>query len=100
MHEEAELGVCSHLTIKKGGKNTDPLLTIVYIHCVRYLEHYQERNDANVHKSDEDSENFEQIQDFEDFEKIYVFSRDGDIKELPRGSTVLDFAYHVHAPSR
>jgi GTP pyrophosphokinase len=25
-----------------------------------------------------------------------VFSRDGDIKELPRGSTVLDFAYHVH----
>ncbi|MEG2300971.1 MAG: TGS domain-containing protein, partial [Acinetobacter sp.] len=29
-------------------------------------------------------------------EKIYVFSRDGDIKELPRGSTVLDFAYHVH----
>ena len=25
-----------------------------------------------------------------------MFSRDGDIKELPRGSTVLDFAYHVH----
>ncbi len=43
---------------------------------------------------------FEQIQDFEDFEKIYVFSRDGDIKELPRGSTVLDFAYHVHTRSR
>ena len=39
---------------------------------------------------------FEQLQDFEGFEKIYVFSRDGDIKELPRGSTVLDFAYHVH----
>ncbi|KAK0363774.1 hypothetical protein LTR94_013713 [Friedmanniomyces endolithicus] len=79
MHEEAELGVCSHFNYKEG-----------------VLEHYQERNDANVHKSDEDSENFEQIQDFEDFEKIYVFSRDGDIKELPRGSTVLDFAYHVH----
>ncbi|MEG2300970.1 MAG: hypothetical protein RSC03_10840, partial [Acinetobacter sp.] len=37
------------------------------LHSLRaVLEHYQERNDANVHKSDEDSENFEQIQDFED----------------------------------
>lgn len=25
-----------------------------------------------------------------------MFTRDGDIKELPRDSTVLDFAYHVH----
>ena len=96
MHEEAELGVCSHFNYKEGGKNTDRSFNH-RLHSLRaVLEHYQERNDANVHKSDEDSENFEQIQDFEDFEKIYVFSRDGDIKELPRGSTVLDFAYHVH----
>jgi GTP pyrophosphokinase len=60
------------------------------------LEHYQERNETNVHKHEDESENLEDLQDFEDFEKIYVFSRDGDIKELPRGSTVLDFAYHVH----
>src|SRR5690606_36032439 len=45
---------------------------------------------------EDEIENFEHIQDFEGFEKIYVFSRDGDIKELPRDSTVLDFAYHVH----
>ena len=96
MHEEAELGVCSHFNYKEGGKNTDRSFNH-RLHSLRaVLEHYQERNDANVHKSDDDSENFEQIQDFEDFEKIYVFSRDGDIKELPRGSTVLDFAYHVH----
>ncbi len=96
MHEEAELGRVSHFNYKEGGKNTDRSFNH-RLHSLRaVLEHYQERNDANVHKSDEDSENFEQIQDFEDFEKIYVFSRDGDIKELPRGSTVLDFAYHVH----
>ncbi|MEG0196201.1 MAG: bifunctional (p)ppGpp synthetase/guanosine-3',5'-bis(diphosphate) 3'-pyrophosphohydrolase [Acinetobacter sp.] len=96
MHEEAELGVCSHFNYKEGGKNTDHSFNH-RLHSLRaVLEHYQERNDASAHKSGEDAENFEQIQDFEGFEKIYVFSRDGDIKELPRGSTVLDFAYHVH----
>ena len=96
MHNEAELGVCSHFNYKEGAKNTDHSFNH-RLHSLRaVLEHYQERNDASAHKSDDDSESFEQVQDFEGFEKIYVFSRDGDIKELPRGSTVLDFAYHVH----
>ena len=34
--------------------------------------------------------------DVDNAERIYVFSRDGDITELPKGSTVLDFAYYVH----
>jgi GTP pyrophosphokinase len=29
-------------------------------------------------------------------DKIFVFTPDGDLKELPRGATVLDFAYEVH----
>nr|WP_315278065.1 bifunctional (p)ppGpp synthetase/guanosine-3',5'-bis(diphosphate) 3'-pyrophosphohydrolase [uncultured Acinetobacter sp.] len=96
MHQEAELGVCSHFNYKEGSKATDHSFNH-RLHSLRsVLEHYQERNDASAHKEDDNSENFEQIQEFEDFEKIYVFSRDGDIKELPRGSTVLDFAYHVH----
>ncbi|MDQ6950917.1 MAG: bifunctional (p)ppGpp synthetase/guanosine-3',5'-bis(diphosphate) 3'-pyrophosphohydrolase [Mariprofundales bacterium] len=28
--------------------------------------------------------------------EVYVFSRDGDIISLPRGATVLDFAYAIH----
>lgn len=96
MHNEAELGVCSHFSYKEGGKQTDHSFNH-RLHSLRaVLEHYQERNDANLNREDEDATDFEPVQDFEDFEKIYVFSRDGDIKELPRGSTVLDFAYHVH----
>ncbi|ENV81267.1 MULTISPECIES: RelA/SpoT family protein [Acinetobacter] len=96
MHEEAELGVCSHFNYKEGSKTTDHSFNH-RLHSLRaVLEHYQERNESNVHKHDDESENLEDLQNFEDFEKIYVFSRDGDIKELPRGSTVLDFAYHVH----
>ena len=97
MHEEAELGVCSHFNYKEGSKTTDHSFNH-RLHSLRaVLEHYQERNESSAHKEVEDEvENFEHIQDFEGFEKIYVFSRDGDIKELPRDSTVLDFAYHVH----
>ena len=97
MHEEAELGVCSHFNYKEGSKTTDRSFNH-RLHSLRaVLEHYQERNESSAHKESEDEiENFEHIQDFEGFEKIYVFSRDGDIKELPRDSTVLDFAYHVH----
>src|SRR5690606_5848928 len=97
MHEEAELGVCSHFNYKEGSKTTDHSFNH-RLHSLRaVLEHYQERNESSAHKEAEDEiENFEHMQDFEGFEKIYVFSRDGDIKELPRDSTVLDFAYHVH----
>lgn len=96
MHEEAELGVCSHFNYKEGSKTTDYSFNH-RLHSLRsVLEHYQERNETNVHPNEDETEDFEHIQDFEGFEKIYVFSRDGDIKELPRGSTVLDFAYHVH----
>ncbi|EMU42091.1 RelA/SpoT family (p)ppGpp synthetase [Acinetobacter baumannii ABNIH22] len=96
MHDEAELGVCSHFNYKEGSKNTDHYFNH-RLHSLRaVLEHYQERNETTVHQNEDETEGFDQLQDFEGFEKIYVFSRDGDIKELPRGSTVLDFAYHVH----
>ena len=96
MHNEAELGVCSHFNYKEGSKATDYSFNH-RLHSLRaVLEHYQERNESSGHPNEDETESFDQLQDFEDFEKIYVFSRDGDIKELPRNSTVLDFAYHVH----
>ena len=96
MHDEAELGVCSHFNYKEGSKNTDHSFNHRLQSLRAVLEHYQERNETTVHQNEDETEGFDQLQDFEGFEKIYVFSRDGDIKELPRGSTVLDFAYHVH----
>lgn len=95
MHQEAELGVCSHFNYKEGAKNTDQSFNN-RLHSLRaVLELYQERNDNNLNQDSEDSQ-FQPVQDFENFEKIYVFSRDGDIKELPRDATVLDFAYYLH----
>ena len=98
MHQEAELGVCSHFNYKEGQKRTDQSFNH-RLHSLRtVLEHYQERKDAQqaLEHDEDEPQSLNVLEDFEDFEKIYVFSRDGDIKELPRGSTVLDFAYHVH----
>lgn len=97
MHQEAELGVCSHFNYKEGQKRTDHSFNH-RLHSLRaVLENYQERKEAHPDQNthDEDTDSPESL-NFEGFENIYVFSRDGDIKELPRGSTVLDFAYHVH----
>lgn len=95
MHDEAELGVCSHFNYKEGAKNNDESFNN-RLHSLRaVLEMYQERTDNNLNQDSEDSQ-FQAVQNFEDFEKIYVFSRDGDIKELPRDATVLDFAYYLH----
>jgi GTP pyrophosphokinase len=96
MHHEAELGVCSHFNYKEGTKRTDQSFNH-RLHSLRaVLEHYQDRLDEDDSGQAPNLDDIEQLQDIDRFEQIYVFTRDGDIKELPRDSTVLDFAYHVH----
>lgn len=96
MHHEAELGVCSHFNYKEGTKRTDQSFNH-RLHSLRaVLEHYQDRQDGTTDDEEPNIDNLDQLQELEGFEQIYVFTRDGDIKELPRDSTVLDFAYHVH----
>jgi GTP pyrophosphokinase len=107
MHNEAELGVCAHFNYKEGtkaGKKNGDIVFDHKLHSLRsVLENYQENRNrqelGSRHADDPDS--FEEsdpdsLNDLGEFEKIYVFSRDGDIKELPKDATVLDFAYHVH----
>lgn len=107
MHNEAELGVCAHFNYKEGtkaGKKNGDIVFDHKLHSLRsVLENYQENKNRIDHNSRhaDDPDSFEEndigsLNDWGEFEKIYVFSRDGDIKELPKDATVLDFAYHVH----
>ena len=107
MHNEAELGVCAHFNYKEGnkaGKKNGDMVFDHKLHSLRsVLENYQENKNQRNHHSrhTDDLESLEEgdissLNDWGEFEKIYVFSRDGDIKELPKEATVLDFAYHVH----
>jgi GTP pyrophosphokinase len=53
MHNEAELGVCSHFNYKEGAKNTDHSFNH-RLHSLRaVLEHYQERTETTPHGEDE-----------------------------------------------
>lgn len=93
MHFEAELGVCAHVNYKEGTKNRKDEMFDSKINSLRQvLASYQDKQEDQLEVDEEDKP----LQDWSELERIYVFTRDGDIQELPKGSTVLDFAYHVH----
>ena len=104
MHFEAELGMCAHVNYKEGLKNKKDNYLNQRISSLRQLLsiNNETRNqprssmltDDELEEIEFDEE--EQLVDFDEFERIYIFSRDGDITELPKGATVLDFAYYVH----
>lgn len=80
MHFEAELGMCAHVNYKEGGKNKQDDYLTAKISSLRQLL-------AGDKPEEEEPE---------DDNRLYLFSRDGDIIELPKGATVLDFAYFIH----
>lgn len=108
MHYEAELGMCAHVNYKEGTKNKkDDYLTRKISSLRQILLNQESANETHLvdplktvldsqHEGLHSDDDEEQIVDFGEFERIYVFSRDGDIIELPKGSTVLDFAYYLH----
>ena len=104
MHFEAELGMCAHVNYKEGLKNKKDNYLNQRISSLRQLLsiHNETRNQPRsslLTGDDVDEMGFddeEQLVDFDELERIYIFSRDGDITELPKGATVLDFAYYVH----
>lgn len=101
MHFEAELGMCAHVNYKEGGKSKQDAYLNQKINSLRQLllagsdNTNKNLDDHLIDEFDSDDEE-EQLVDFSELEHIYVFSRDGDITELPKGATVLDFAYYVH----
>jgi GTP pyrophosphokinase len=87
MHEHAELGVAAHWRYKEGGRG-DP----AYERKINWLRQVLEPSE----RDESDSDFLERIRAevFED--RVYALSPRGEIIDLPRGATPLDFAYHVH----
>ncbi|MGO3282566.1 MAG: RelA/SpoT family protein [Psychrobacter sp.] len=105
MHFEAELGMCAHVNYKEGLKNKQNSYLSQRISSLRQLlsinsneaRHQLRSSSLTGEELDEtEVDEEEQLVDFDGLERIYIFSRDGDITELPKGATVLDFAYYVH----
>lgn len=89
MHQESELGVASHWRYKEGvvqASHYEAKLALL-----RQLMEWQKDIAGAGHAKTEKS-----LRDiFAD--NVYVFTPQGDIIELPVGSTPLDFAYHIHS---
>ncbi len=86
MHEHAELGVAAHWTYKEGGSRDAQYEQ--KIQWVRRLLEPQEGGDRDFLES-------MRTELFED--RVYALTPKGEVIDLPRGATPLDFAYNVHS---
>jgi len=85
MHEHAELGVAAHWRYKDGTKQD-----VGYDNKVNWMRQLLSSNDQDS------TDLLAQFETETEEERIYVFTPNGDVVDLSVGSTVVDFAYHVH----
>lgn len=92
MHEEAEYGVCSHWRYKGTDKKSgQPEMQDGYEQKIAWLRQvldWHEEVGGNPLQDD--------LQGADMDVRIYVFTPDGHVVDLPRGATPLDFAYKIH----
>jgi GTP pyrophosphokinase len=87
MHEQAEMGIAAHWMYKEGKPGDEELGS--WLAWVRQLL----EGHVDVTEADEFLESLK-VDLYRD--EIFVFTPDGDLKRLPRGSTPIDFAYAIH----
>ncbi len=88
MEHFAESGIAAHWLYKEGENST----TTAQSRALEWLKSLLEMQQ----KSGSSQEFLESVKVDLFPDEIYVFTPKGDIKKLPRGSTVVDFAYAVH----
>jgi len=83
MHEQAEFGIAAHWNYKEGTKNQQELAWVQDL--------------ANWLKNINDNDKFLEGAKIDVFQnRIFVFTPQGDVIDLPDGATPVDFAYHIH----
>lgn len=88
MHSVAEHGVASHWLYKKGtSRDSVSVENLSIINQLKRLRQEQ-GNDAEL---------FNEIREELLGDSIFVFTPKGDVRELPTGSTAIDFAYSIHS---
>ncbi|MDO9512124.1 MAG: RelA/SpoT family protein [Bacteroidales bacterium] len=86
MDEIAEKGYAAHFKYKETEVDD------------RHIENWLDRIRDLLHRNDGDALNFlNDIQGYLFTQEIFIFTRSGELRLLPLGSTVLDFAYGIHS---
>ena len=87
MHQVAEYGVAAHWAYKRGGKATASEKELRWINNLIELQEGA-GGDAQTFVDSVKEDIFT--------ERIYVFTPDGAVRELPKDSVPIDFAYEIH----
>jgi GTP diphosphokinase / guanosine-3',5'-bis(diphosphate) 3'-diphosphatase len=88
MHRTAEYGIAAHWRYKEGEKRPADEVDETLSWFRQVLEWQQETREP------EEFLEFLRIDLFQD--EIFVFTPKGDVKQLPKGATPIDFAFAVH----
>jgi len=88
MHRTAEYGIAAHWRYKEGGKTSYDLDK--KLAWLRQLLEWQ--NDSRDAKEFMESLKIDLFTD-----EVFVFTPKGDVIDLPKGATPLDFAYAIHS---
>lgn len=92
MHTQAEYGISSHLLYKIGDKGEKSQAVEEFKKYLKtHPDWFRDLNFWEIEKKN----GYKPQTPFSD--RVYVFTPKGDIIELPRGATVVDFAYAVHS---
>lgn len=93
MHQVCEFGIAAHWVYKKQRNDKQKTVDTSEIQKFNWLKqivkHQNEITDPNEFLEAVKVDLFE--------DEVYVFSPKGDVFELPRGATCLDFAFAVHS---
>jgi GTP diphosphokinase / guanosine-3',5'-bis(diphosphate) 3'-diphosphatase len=106
MHMHSEYGIASHLSYKAGKENKD---TLAWVHSLlpkNNSEHLSHAKDvpswikelANYEEPSKDHKLFRERLTSDFFNhRIFAFTPNGDVVDLPVDSTPVDFAYSIHS---
>lgn len=94
MHKTAEYGVAAHWRYKESGgsdesNNQSEEEKMAWLRRILEWQHDMEDNKEFLNSIKSDLDLFS--------DRIYCFTPNGDVKNLPAGSTPIDFAYAVHS---
>jgi GTP pyrophosphokinase len=90
MHQLAEYGIAAHWRYKEGGKGKADPKYESKLAWIRQLMEWQ-------HDVADATEFIESLKVDVFHDQVFVFTPKGEVKELPAGSTPIDFAYRIHS---
>ena len=87
MHEVAEAGVAAHWSYREGVLGKNPFA----VDPTKWIASMTERLEEDDHDAFLENVKLEMFTD-----QVFCFTPKGDVLQLPRGATPLDFAYAIH----